>query len=43
MRTTFAVNTTKRVVKIRLEIKSGLYEIGIHDLSDTGAALYQLS
>ena len=40
----FAVMTTSwAVVKMRPEKKSDLYGIWIHDVYDTGAALYQLS
>ena len=38
-----ATNTTELVVEMNPEKKnSGLYEIWIHDLCDTGIALYQL-
>ena len=37
------MNTTWAVVKIRPEKDSGLYEVWIPDLCDTGAVLYQLS
>ena len=38
------MNTTELVVEIRPEKKNwGLYGIWTHDLSDTGAVLYQLS
>ena len=37
------MNTTEQVVEIRPEKNSGSYGIWIHDLCDTGEALYQLS
>ena len=37
------MNTTELVVEIRPEKNSGLYGIWTHDLSNTGAAFYQLS
>ena len=37
------MNTTELVVEMRLEKNLDPYGIWIHDLCDTGAALYQLS
>ena len=37
------MHITKEVVKLKPEKNPGLNEIRTHDLSDTGALLYQLS